>query len=79
MAKQSGKKTKKGKTPKELMHKHLLDKEDVISEEDFKNMEIGPDIDKTGEQQELELPDNKDRPKDEDKDPSIITSWDVIS
>ena len=79
MEKKVGEKKKKGKTPKELMHKHLLDKDDVISEEDFRNMEIGADIDKTGEQQELELPDNKNRPRDEDKDPSITTPWDVIS
>ena len=61
------------------MHKHLLDKEDVISDDDFKNMEIGANIEKTGEQQELELPGGKNRPKDEDKDPTITTPWDVIS
>ena len=71
------KKKKKGKTPQELMHKHISDKDDVISEDDFKNMEIGADAN-ADNQEPLDIPDDKDRPKDEDKDPDIVTPWDVI-
>jgi phosphoribosylamine-glycine ligase len=77
MAKEA-KKKKKGKTPKELMRKHIIDKEDVISEEDFKNMEVGIGVD-ADNKEPLEIPENKDHPKDEDKDPGMVTPWDVIT
>jgi len=78
MAKEQDKKTKKGKTPKELMDKHLKNKDDKITEEEFRDMEVGVDVDTTGEQQELIIPDKKDRPKDEDKDPVTNTPWDIL-
>lgn len=67
----------RSKTPQELMRKHILDKNDVISEEDFKNMAIGLDIE-SGKGSALELSDSKQRPKDENKDPGIETPWDLI-
>lgn len=75
MAKKATKGKKTGKTPDELVHKHILDKEDIISEEDFKNMHVGEDV--KGDSIELKI--KKNRPKDEDKDPSIETPWDIIS
>lgn len=69
---------KKGKTPKELMRKHISNKEDIITHEEFANMEIGIAMELSDEKP-LDLPENKDRPKDEDKDPGILTPWDVIA
>jgi hypothetical protein len=70
---------KKGKTPKQVVRKHIRDKNDVISEEDFKNLDISVDISNDTANEVLEIPDDKKRPKDEDKDPKIVTPWDVIS
>jgi len=68
-----------GKTTAEIMHRHLQDKGDVITEEDFKNLNINPDLSKYPEYQPLQIPDGTERPKDEDKDPSILIPWDLIS
>lgn len=68
----------KGKTAKQVMSKHIQDKNDVITEEDFKNLNIGAEI--TNDRHEpLEISEDHDRPKDEDKDPKIVTPWDVIT
>jgi len=69
----------KGKTPKQVVRKHILDKNDVITEEEFKNLDISVDISNDTAEEVLEIPDNKKRPKDEDKDPEEITPWDIIS
>jgi hypothetical protein len=68
-----------GKTPKQVVMKHIRDKNDVITEEDFKNLNISVDISNDTAQQVLEIKDDKKRPKDEDKDPKVVTPWDVIS
>jgi hypothetical protein len=68
-----------GKTPKQLMSKHIRDKNDIITEEDFKNLNISIDVSNDIAQQSLEIPDDKERPKDEDKDPAVVTPWDLIS
>jgi hypothetical protein len=68
-----------GKTPKELMRKHIQDKNDVITEDDFKNLNISIDISSDIAHSVLEIPDDNERPKDEDKDPAVVTPWDVIS
>ena len=68
----------KGRTPQQVMARHIRDKDDVISEEDFKNLIIGADVRDTAHQP-LEIADDTERPKDEDKDPEIITPWDLIS
>ena len=67
-----------GKTPKQVVRKHIQDKNDVITEEDFKNLNISVDIYNDTAQQVLEIPDDKERPKDEDKDPVRIIPWDLI-
>jgi hypothetical protein len=69
------KNTGKGKTPHEITNKHVKDKNDVISDEDFSNMQVGADL-RQPDEKPLELP--KNHPKDEDKDPKIITPWDVL-
>jgi len=67
-----------GKTTEEIMHRHLQNKNDVITEEDFKNLNIEPDISNDPEYQPLQIPEGTERPKDEDKDPSILIPWDLI-
>lgn len=69
-----------GKTPKQIISKHIRDKDDVITEEDFKNLNISTDVSNDTAQQPLEIIlDKNKRPKDEDKDPAVVTPWDVIS
>jgi hypothetical protein len=68
----------KGETPKEIMDKHLKDKNHVISEEDFKNLDISIDISNDSSHEPLVIRDAEGRPKDEDKDADIVTPWDVI-
>jgi len=68
-----------GKTPKQIISKHIRDKNDIITEEDFKNLNISIEVSNDTTGQPLELPDNNERPKDEDKDPAVVTPWDVIS
>ncbi len=75
----SGKTQKKGKTAKELVSRHIADEDDVISEEEFKNLNIETEISGDTTHEPLDIPENPDRPKDEDKDHKIITPWDAIS
>lgn len=68
-----------GKTAKQVMNKHIKDKNDVISEEDFKNLNVGTEIINDSTHEPLEISNDPERPKDEDKDPKIVTPWDVIT
>ncbi|HEY6063943.1 MAG TPA: hypothetical protein VIV35_10065 [Chitinophagaceae bacterium] len=68
-----------GKTPKQIMTNHIRDRNDVITEEDFRNLNISIDITDETATRLLELTDNNERPKDEDKDPEVITPWDIIN
>ncbi len=68
-----------GRTPRQVMTKHILDKNDVITEDDLNNLNISIDISNDTAHPVLEIPEDKERPKDEDKDPVMITPWDVIS
>lgn len=67
-----------GRTPYQVMSRHIRDKDDVISEEDFKNLVIGAEVSDTAEEP-LEISADTERPKDEDKDPKIIIPWDLVS
>jgi hypothetical protein len=69
----------KGKTTKQMMSKHIRDENDVITDEDFKNLNIDLEVSKDTTHQPLEISDDTQRPKDEDKDPKIVTPWDVIN
>jgi hypothetical protein len=69
----------KGKTVKEVMKKHLADKNDIISDEDFKNLELNLEVPETETSHTPIIEDDKKRPKDEDKDPKNITPWDIIN
>lgn len=68
-----------GKTPKEIMNQHLHDKDHIISDEDFKNLDISIDTSNDSSHEPLVIRDGAGRPKDEDKDPVIVTPWDVIN
>ncbi len=68
-----------GKTAKEIVDEHIQNQEDVISDEEFKNVVLDLGVPKDKAHQPLPIPDKKGRPKDEDKDPGITTPWDVIS
>jgi hypothetical protein len=68
-----------GKTTKQIMRRHMKDKNDVITDEEFRNLNISPDISNDPEYKPLQIDDDKERPKDEDKDPAIIVPWDLIS
>ena len=68
-----------GRTPKQIMTRHILDKNDVITEDDFNNINISIDITNDTSHPVLVIPNDKNRPKDEDKDPAILTPWDLIS
>ena len=70
----------KGKTTTQIMHQHIQDINDVISDEDFKNLELNLDNPfPTGTSHTPDIKDDNDRPKDEDKDHTIVTPWDVIT
>jgi hypothetical protein len=68
----------RGRTPKEIMTRHILDKNDVITDDDFIQLNISNDIPDDTAPPALEIPDDKERPKDEDKDPAIIIPWDLV-
>jgi hypothetical protein len=70
------KKGKKGKTAHEIMSRQISDQKAVITDEEFKNLNIEVDADNS--HKPLEIPDNPERPKDEEKDHPFMTPWDVI-
>ena len=64
------------KTAKEIVKRHLKDRNDIITEADMQNIKIDTGL--AGEQP-LKIPSKKTRPKDEDKDNQKMTPWDVIN
>jgi hypothetical protein len=68
-----------GKTTGQIMRRHIRDKNDVITEEDFRNLNIDPDIFNEPAYQPLQPPGDTERPKDENKDPKVLIPWDIIS
>lgn len=69
----------KKKTAKEIVKRHLSNKHDKITDDDFKNLEIDLSIPKDKAQEPLPIKKGKQRPKDVEKDNTITTPWDVIS
>lgn len=70
--------TPKGKTAKEIVKRHLSDKNDKITEDDLKHLRIDLSIPKDKAHQPLKIKRGKERPKDEEKDKTTLTPWDVI-
>ncbi len=77
--KTSKKDSSPGKTSREIVKRHLSNKEDKITEEDFKNLKIDLSLPKDKAHRPLKIKPGKERPKDADKDNPITTPWDVIS
>jgi len=73
------KQKKNGKTAKEIVKRHLRDKDDKITKEDLENLKIDLSLPKDKAHEPLPIKNNKERPKDADKDNTITTPWDVIS
>jgi len=68
-----------GKTADEIVKRHLSDKDDKITKEDFENLYIDLNLPKDKAHEPLPIKPGKERPKDEDKDNTVTTPWDVIS
>jgi hypothetical protein len=68
-----------GKTAKEIVKRHLSDKDDKITTEDFENLRIDLSVPKDKAHEPLPIKNDKERPKDADKDNTVTTPWDVIS
>lgn len=73
------KSSSKGKTAKEIVKRHLSDKNDKITQDDMKNVRIDLSVPKDRAHQPLKIKKGKERPKDEEKDNITLTPWDVIS
>lgn len=69
----------KGKTAKEIVKRHLSDKNDKITEDDLKHLRIDLSIPKDKAHKPLPIKKVKERPKDSEKDNTTLTPWDVIS
>ncbi|MNC89484.1 hypothetical protein D3C83_54260 [compost metagenome] len=67
------------KTAKEIVKRHLSDEDDKITNEDFENLKIDLSLPKDKAHEPLPIKNDKERPKDADKDNTITTPWDVIS
>ena len=67
------------KTADEIVKRHLNDKDDKITKEDFENLHIDLSLPKDKAHKPLPIKKDKERPKDADKDNTMTTPWDVIS
>ena len=67
------------KTADEIVKRHLNDKDDKITKEDFENLHIDLSLPKDKAHKPLPIKNDKERPKDADKDNTMTTPWDVIS
>jgi len=67
------------KTANEIVKRHISDKDDKITKEDFENLYIDLSLPKDKAHEPLPIKDDKERPKDADKDNTVTTPWDVIS
>ena len=75
----SKKSMRKGKTSAEIVKRHLSDKDDKITEDDLKNLHIDLSLPHDHAHEPLLIEEDKERPKDSEKDNKTITPWDVIS
>ena len=65
-------KGKKGKTLKEKMHRHITDQDDVITEQDLKEVIIGVDA------VDLKNPDEPSISAEDIPPKKTITPWDIV-
>ena len=69
----------KGLTAKQIVNRHIQNKNDIITEADMMNVTIDSSLPKDKAHQPLSITADTERPKDADKDNKITTPWDVIS
>jgi hypothetical protein len=68
----------KGKTAREIISQHIRDKNHVITDEEFKALNLDTDAPGNQSGEPTVIPKNRKRPGDEDKDPEILTPWDLL-
>ena len=76
--KKTSEKRSKGKTVKQLRDLHLKNKSHVITTEEIKNLDLELNKPDESTSHTPDIPNDSERPKDEDKDPKMITPWDVM-
>jgi hypothetical protein len=69
---------KKGLTIKQLRDLHLKDKHHIVTDDEINNLDMDAPIPGISTSHTPAIPDDKERPKDEDKDPEILIPWDLI-
>ena len=69
----------KGHSADEIVKRHLSNKNDKITKQDFENLKIDLSLPEDKARQPLPIKIDKERPKDADKDNTVTTPWDVIS
>ena len=69
----------KGKTSAEIVKRHLSNEDDKITEDDLKNLHIDLSVPGDEAHEPLSIEEDKERPKDSEKDNNTLTPWDVIS
>jgi hypothetical protein len=72
-------KRKKKVTTQERVKQHFMDEDDIITDQDLKEVHLDLGIPKDEAHEPLPITNDTNRPKDEDKDNKQITPWDVIS
>ena len=70
---------KRGKTASEIVKRHRSNKNDKITEDDMKTVRIDLSIPRDRAHKPIKIRKGKERPKDEEKDNTTLTPWDVIS
>jgi len=79
-AKKINKKPASGhKTSYDVVKRHLSNKDDKITDDDFKTLKIDLSIPEDRAHKPLPVKPDKERPKDSEQDNDTLTPWDVIS
>ena len=76
--KKNPQKRSKGKTVKQLRDLHLKNKDHIITTEEIKNLDLELNNPERETSHTPDIPNDNQRPKDEDKDAKMITPWDVV-
>ena len=66
-------------TARQIVNRHIQGKNDIITEDDMRNVKIDLSLPKDKAHQPLPISVDTERPKDADKDNKITTPWDIIN
>ena len=69
----------KGLTAKQIVKRHMRNKNAIITEDDMKNVKIDSSLPPDKAHEPLPIPSETERPKDADKDNKMETPWDIIN